>query len=336
MLMYKRPSTNKHRAKSDGCQFFQKASSSTAARDANLRRRPSYVFLHLHKTAGNNLKVALFGFAKKNHLRLYHTCRPSTGDSLFLSWWFWRSKRIRIDYDCNLAEFASFSYSQRNSYDLVVGHQYAGIHTLMPERNVLYFTFVRHPLARKVSHFQHFEVEPRVSWNDKHGSRARVLQAYLLYRNRNYMLKRLDLMGASSEVWTSLKSSAVDLFPPVRQVLLRQAEQIVEERFMFVGLQERYSESLCILGSMLNSACYSRNESDLSGVSALHGKKLNAAQIAKGHENYRGHTDRVIRDLPADVRRATELVEGGDMAIYERTVKRFAAQLAQHTECQVF
>lgn len=315
--------------RNDSCLLFQRHAHPSIAIEGS-RRKPSYVFLHLHKTAGNNLKVALFGFAKRNSLNIYHTCRPTSGESLILSWWFCRRKRIQIDYDCNLSDFAALPYSTRNSYDLVVGHQYAGVHKLMPERDVWYFTFMRDPLARKVSHFQHFEVEKDLSVENQRV----LLLGYLLHENKNYMTKRLDPMGDSSEVLTSLKSRIVDWWPPTRRAVLKIAGDLLEDRFIFVGLQEHYAESLCVLADILNTVCYARSDRHLSGINPVIGKKLNAARIIAQHVNFRGRTDQALANLPDKVRRDTEKAEEADEALYERAKKLFFAQLVQYPQCQ--
>lgn len=315
--------------RNDSCRLFQSEAHPSIGIEWS-GRKPSYVFLHLHKTAGNNLKVALFGFAKRNSLNIYHTCRPTAGESLLLSWWFWRRKRIQIDYDCNLSEFSALPDAARNSYDLVVGHQYAGVHKLMREREVWYFTFMRDPVARKVSHFQHFEVESDLSAE----SQRRSLRQYLLHENKNYMTKRLDKMGEASEVVTSLKSRLVDWWPPTRRAVLRSAEDLLEDRFIFVGLQEHYAESVCVLAGILNTVCYARSDSHLSGIHPVLGKKLNAGRIVGQHVNFRGRTDQVIAKLADQVRRDTEKVEEADEALYERGKKLFFAQLVQYPQCQ--
>jgi hypothetical protein len=295
-------------------------------------RRPAYVFLHLHKTAGNNLKEALFGFAKKNKLQLYHTCRKSTADFAFYSWWLKHRKRAGIDYDCDLAEFAKMSYARRNSFDLIVGHQYLGVHVLMPERDVMYFTFVRDPLMRKVSHFEHFEVDgkgDRETNSPQNGDHD--LWNYLTTRNRNYMVKRLSTTRFSSELVMNLRSKIVDTSATAANSALHQAEVSLVNKFFFVGIQERYSESLCVLATILNTACY-----DQRGINSVTGKAFNWRRAAKSKANSRSLAKRVIAKLPRDVYDKAIAVEFLDARIYTMASTLFTQKLSRYPQCREY
>lgn len=291
----------------------------------------SYVFLHLHKTAGNNLKEALFGFAKRNSLHLYHTCHPSEGDDILSAWWFQRRKKANVDYDCNLFSFAKLPYHKRNSFDLVVGHQYLGVHDVMPARDVRYFTFMREPLARKVSHFQHFETKP------VRGKERRVadgldvrLWTYLTSRNRNYMTKRLSTGRVSSEILTDVRSRLIDSSPAFGRVALASAQANLLNRFFFVGLQDRFAESLCILTNLLNTACYSGNR----GINENGGKRLNPGKISRRRVNFRGRAKRGVRALPPAVKEAALSAEALDVELYALATKLFEQHLSKHPECR--
>lgn len=293
-------------------------------------KRPTYVFLHLHKTAGNNLKIALFGFAKKNNLALYHTCRRSAGESLLYSWWFHRRKRANVDYDCDLVQFAGMSYDRRNSFDIVVGHQYFGVHNLMPQREVLYFTFFREPLARKISHFEHFETAGRdETGKATSSSELRKLVEYLQTRNRNYMVKRLSTTATPSELGAQLRSRIIDSSTSASTSALHQAQMNVAEMFFFVGLQERYSESLCVLSKILSKACFYQD-----GFGEVKGKGLKWARIAHEKTNARGLVQQVLEGLPRRERVSAASAEDLDYQLYNFASSVYERKLLNYPECR--
>jgi Galactose-3-O-sulfotransferase len=290
-----------------------------------VRRVPTYVFFHLHKTAGNNLKVALFGFAKRNGLMLYHTCRPTSGEAAFKSILFRRRKRIG-DYDCNLLELAAMSDRVRNSFDFVVGHQYMGIHRLMLDRDVRYFTFVRHPLARKVSHYIHFQATPGTFVKDGSNELDRITR-YLLESNRNYMTKRLSAITTSSEILEALRSRLIDSLHSAAGIAVRDARRNLDKHFFFVGVQERYAESLCVLAEILNAACY-------AGHRGITGKPLNASKIEQSHENERGATLQLMKSFSERVQADVLRAEALDLELYKDALQSLEVHLNRYPQCR--
>lgn len=317
---------NAHRYRRLGSEVHHRCESTGVDRDES---DTTYVFLHLHKTAGNHLKKALMSFAKWNRLRLYHTCRPTMGDALLNSWWFHRSKRIGIDLDCNLEEFARLPTKNRSSFDFVVGHQYFGIHNLVPRRKVEYFTFVRHPIARKVSHFAHFEAQKhkREETSLLEAKTRERLVNYLLQRNRNYMVKRLAASSVPSEIVADLRSRLVDGDLESGRAAIRQAMRNVQDRFFFVGVFERYSESVCVLSRLLNAACY-------TGHQPARWKRINYRKLAR-RSGPESQTDGVIKTFSPELKQAISEVERLDMELYSFANRMLEARLAEYPECRV-
>ncbi|PXF46625.1 hypothetical protein BWQ96_03614 [Gracilariopsis chorda] len=265
------------------------------------RKKPLYIFLHLHKTGGNSLKDALYSFAKKNNFTLYHTCHPAYPDSRFTAWYFNRHKNSQ-DTDCNLDDLAKLRPSKLNAIDMIMGHQYFGAHHFFPEREVRYFTFVRHPLRRKISHFQHFEAN--------HSSKqAEELHEYLLHKNQNYMVKRLSTDTNPGELWANIRSRVIDSFTRPRSGALLEAKRHLVDHFFFVGLQDRYAQSACMLSELLNVACGSRGRL---------GRNVNLryTNITRGRRNIRGQTSRVLNVIPQHIRTAALRVEEADLKLY--------------------
>lgn len=297
---------------------------------------PTYVFLHLHKTGGNNLKVALIGFANRHKLKLYHTCRPAEAESGLQRWYFQRNKNPLHDADCDLYNFAKLPVEQRNSFDIIIGHQYYGVHHLIPGRDVRYFTILRHPLARKVSHFIHFNIPVgRAGSIPPRGLHANAplnneILDYLTQNNLNYMVKRLSLPGTSSEIVLSLRSSLIDHVPYYGIRLLQSAQKNIASSFFFVGVYERYAESICVLSNSLNNACYKTED----GVNTLTGKLLNASKIARAAINVRNKTKAFMAILSNEGRSAALKAEKLDMMLYISALKAFNLALHRFPECR--
>lgn len=292
--------------------------SCAAAAGAQHHNKPLYVFLHLHKTGGNSLKTSLFSFAKRNGLGLHHTCHATSGDGLLSAWWFHRTKRMGKGLDCNLDVLAALPSHKRAKIDLVMGHQFVGAHSLFPDRDVRYFTFVRHPLARKVSHFIHFE-------RGKPGKRS--MTRYLVERNRNYMTKRLATDVRAGELATDLRARFVDLDSFAARAALRAAKHNLVDRFFFVGLQERYAESVCVLARILNAAC--GRESKLAREFAMRPEK-----VVRNRENERGETKQKIEAMSEAVKGAVLRAESADVELYRFAERLFENKLRKYPECR--
>lgn len=266
-----------------------------------LHRPPLFIFLHLHKTAGNTLKRSLFSFSKRNHLSYYHTCTQKPTPS------------------CSLQSLASLSSSRRQqlSIDIISGHQYFGVHNLFPKRDIRYFTFMRHPLHRKIAHFHQFESDQSL----------RHLYDYLVTSNRNYMTKRLSPASYTGPLSASLRETFIDSDNFAKRAALSAAESNLVGYFFFIGLQERFSESVCILINILDRSC-GRN-----GRLAKHWS-LDVDKVQRMSDNRRGLTDHIAQTLPKDIRKATLEAEATDLQLYKFAVNLFEKKLRMYPQCQ--
>lgn len=300
---------------------------------------PTRVFVHLHKTAGNNLKNALLGFAKRNELALFHTCHPAEADGLLQRLWFGRGRKSANGTDCNLDAFARLPPAERRQFDFVSGHQGVGVHALVRPRTATYFTFLRAPLARKVSHYAHFEASsplragvargaPPLALAELLRAERERLAAYLLNSNRNYMTKRLAGGERSSEIGDDARGRLVDASAFAARAALRAATRNLRTRFFFVGTTERYAEGLCVLAAILNDACYAGR-----GAQALH-KEMDFRKVAGAAVNRRETSKALLEWLPADLARATRASEELDESLYRFAAARFEEQLADYPQCR--
>lgn len=273
---------------------------------------PVYIFLHLHKTSGNALKTALFSFAKRNALALHHTCHPAELDPPLLAWYLSRNKSP-TGLDCNLRQLPSLSLRARDQLLFVIGHQHFGAHTMLPHRPARYFTFLRHPLRRKISHFRHFE------------PRNASLAEYLVVSNRNYMTKRLSTSTEPSDLMAHFRARLLDTNPFAARAAAAAAKTHLLSHFFFLGLYERHSQSVCILSAILNRAC------GTSGPLAMN-RQFNSKNIPPRIDTT-DETDKLLSELSPDVRRAAETAEAADMEIYRFAQALFVRKLALYPEC---
>lgn len=300
---------------------------------------PTRVFVHLHKTAGNNLKNALAGFAKRNDLALFHTCHPAEADGVLQRVWFGRGRKKANGTDCNLDAFARLPREERQQFDFVSGHQGVGAHALLRPRRASYFTFVRKPVARKVSHYAHFEASDSLRAGFARGLTGPALEAllreeqprlakYLLHANRNYMTKRLASGERASEIIEDVRGRIVDVSAFAGRAALRASMRNLRERFFFVGLTERYAEGLCVLASVLNDACYAGR-----GAGKV-AREMDYRKVARGSVNRRKASKAVLEWLPETLANATSASEELDVRLYRFAEGMFEKQLAEHPQCR--
>lgn len=289
------------------------------------RLHPLYIFLHLHKTGGNNLKRALFAFATRNNFTLYHTCHASIADSGLMGWWLHRPKSATT-LDCNLDLLRQIPFRNRSAINMIVGHQHHGAHVLFPRHIPRYFTFMRHPVLRKASHFLHFE------------SSNSSLVEYLLLRNRNYMTKRLATRTPASQLALELRERAIDAEPFAAGAALSAARTNLLRNFFFVGLHHRYAESVCILSHILNQACrygaidylpVASRTDHLAVTFPLRPHRISATQT-----NVRARAKTAVSALPRRIREKAASVERYDMHLFQMAEKLFEQKLSEYEQCR--
>lgn len=308
------------------------------------KHRPLYIYAHLHKTGGNTLKRVFFAFARRNNLTLYHTCHRPLPSSLLTAWWFNRpyheqSKSSNTSLDCNLDHLTSLPHPNRSDIDLIVGHQHHGVHKLFKHRVPRYFTFVRHPLYRKASHYLHFEnARARNSSRSPSSSRNSSFTEYMLSQNCNYMTKHLATHSPTSELGLYFRARAIDADPYAARAAFMSARANLMRHFFFVGLHHRYAESVCVLFNILARAC---RYGSLDSRSVEHfSQKLytsfmpNLRALDRLKDNVRGKTRDAVQSLPHDVRQRVLLVENLDLHLFHLAEALFEQQLNNYEQCK--
>ena len=109
-----------------------------------MSQNPLYIFLHLHKCAGNTLVIQLReNFAPEEIVSLYNF-----------------EDETLTNRDIIRERLSSLSPEQRTKLKVIFGHEvYYGLHELFPDREVRYITFLRHPIKRTVSHYNFYRTQ---------------------------------------------------------------------------------------------------------------------------------------------------------------------------------
>lgn len=177
---------------------------------------------------------------------------------------------------------------------LVSGHIPFGVHTLIagPSR---YFTMLRHPVERVISHYYHTVTDPY------HPDHTLVVRARMSLRDS---LEALPSAMCNIQV-RSLCGLRAFLDDRVGEEELRQAQAHLEERFAAIGLTERFDESALLLATVFGwtSPCY-------------------VTQNVNAHRPATATVDE-------ETRLAIEAANAADMALYRWAERRFERHLAE-------
>jgi hypothetical protein len=179
---------------------------------ANVERRPSpsscSIFLHIPKTAGTSLTVALQSQFSPGEVCLYYP-----GAAVGIDWHVAKNLPPR----------------QLNAFKLLIGHASFGVHKLF-QSPTKYYTFLREPLARLKSHYQLFRAA-KIDPVDKEG------KTIFLYRALNE-----GLTDEFDNLQTRMVAGAGSETVPLGEMsgrIVDTALQNIASSFGFVGLTER-------------------------------------------------------------------------------------------------
>lgn len=202
-------------------------------------------------------------------------------------------------------ELAALSPERRSRIDLLHGHLSYGWHEILP-REAVYFTLIREPVARVVSHYNYVRFRSdrdhylREAVEREDMSIAEYVQSGVCDEVNNGQVRLLagveDIVQAPYGV-SKLPYGTND------PALLERALHNVEKHFAVVGLQERFDESLLLLKARL-------------GLRDITYRARNV-----GRHRYKKH--RPTAEEIEVIKEYNEL----DLALYALMLKRFAQDL---------
>lgn len=291
-------------------------------------------YFHLHKTGGVSFKERLFDFFFKldkvkpnGHLAVVlDTCHMSGPPRPDLG--------IESEWSCDWAELQKMAAEKRNTIDVIVGHQYwkNGAEELLKDRDVRYFTIMRHPLHRKISFYYHFFVR-NSGRTEASVPQDEIVQFVLAKKMPRSPLIRDGGPGYyASRLWSDGWSGFSDhhLFNIAEnevEELVARSIQRLRRHFVFIGLQVQEKASLCMLKKTVEAFSKAHGITNMDGLDNL------AKQRQRMNTGSYGLSGKILWDRMSEQEREEfRKVERVDLAIYKESVKMFH-EMARRLDC---
>lgn len=195
---------------------------------------PVLLYLHIPKAAGTTLSSLLF-----DHMRS-RDC-PDPGIHGFHSGAFYHPATFTKELDAASESLVRQALAH-DALRAVLGHFRFGLHALL-SRPYRYVTMLREPVSRVRSLYEFQRLNER-----KYGKLAGVRLP------EDVDLARYVLKPPYAEVDNGMTRRISGLSPPIGQcteAMLSQAKANLTESFTFVGLAERFDESLILMSRLL-------------------------------------------------------------------------------------
>lgn len=230
---------------------------------------------------------------------------------------------IEAQWSCDWGQIETMSEADRNKIDVIVGHQYweKGAGYWLPNRDLRYFTVMRHPLHRKVSFFYHFFA--RNAGRKEDDVSANELIQFMLGRNMpsSPLVRDAGPGYYASRLWSDGMSGYGDYNNFViadPEAMVSNSIRRLRRNFVFVGLQTQEEASLCMLRKTVHEFAKAHGFDNMDGLDSI-GKpkeRLNTGSYAL--------SAKLLWDkMSEEQRREFKEVERVDLAIYREAVKMF-------------
>lgn len=294
-------------------------------------------YFHLHKTGGVSVKERLFDFFFQKGKRNAHGEKARILDTCHMSSPARTELGTEAAWSCDWAVLQNMSETDRNRIDVIVGHQYweRGASYWLPNRDMRYFTVMRHPLHRKISFFYHFFV--RNVGREEHHVTTQELISFVLGRvmpdsplirdaGPGYYASRLWSDGVSGYSRRNMFEIAEE---KVDQLVNSSIDRL-RHNFVFIGLQTQERASLCMLKEVVHDFAKAHGFANMSGLQTL------ATPRERLNTGSYGLTGAILwqRMTPAE-REEFKRVERVDLAIYRESVKMFG-EMVRRFGCDRF
>lgn len=172
------------------------------------------IFLHLPKTAGSTLH----SFLQRHYPK----------ESTF-------TIRVINNTELNTNNFLELSYEEKQKIKLLKGHMNFGLHSNMPNPSK-YITFIRKPEDRIISFYYY------VLNSKNHRLKASLSKKNITLKEFVTELNDKDLNNGQIRYISGIDDT--------EEKMLEKALDNIENHFSFVGLQEKFDESLLLLSNI--------------------------------------------------------------------------------------
>lgn len=291
-------------------------------------------YFHLHKTGGVSFKERLYDFFNLDNKITSLGMRVNVLDTCHMSGPARPALGIEAQWSCDWGSMEPLSEEERNEIDVIIGHQYweKGAEYWVPNRDLRYFTVMRHPLHRKISFFYHFFV--RNAGKKEDSVQFDELIRFVLGKEMpdsplirdagpNYYASRLCSDGFSGFTADMFKVDERE-----SNEFVRKSIQRLRRNFVFIGLQTQEKASLCMLRKSVAAFSVAHGIEELDGLDLIDKSR---ERMNSGSYSYTGQV--VWDKMSEEERDEFKRVEKVDLAIYKESVKMFN-EMVRKFECR--
>lgn len=192
------------------------------AADLDAMTRPTLLFLHIPKTAGSTMRALI------NRKYASHRTLLLSGPNL---------PRMQAALD----QFRAATQGERDHWDCLYGHFLFGVHEFLT-RPYFYFTLLRDPIERCVSHYHEMQREVDQWGNQEVAKDGGTLWDFVDWQERNEMDNMQTRFLLGPDRWENIAE-----FRPLTEADLAKAKSHLRDQVAVVGTQERFDETLLLL-----------------------------------------------------------------------------------------
>lgn len=282
-------------------------------------------YFHMHKTGGVSFKERLFNFFMMDDTAAALGRKPNIFDTCHISSTERNELGLEKEWSCDWDEMDSLSEEARNKIDVILGHQYweRGAGYWIPNRDIRYFTVMRHPLHRKISFFYHFFI--RNAGRKEDSVTTEELANFVLGKEMpesplirdagpGYYASRLW-----SDGWRGYDGKHRFAVPAETAAsMVYNSIKRLRKNFVFIGLQTQEPASLCMLRKTVKAFSKAHGFENVAGLQLISKQR---ERMNTG--NYPISAKILWERMSWQQKKLFREVERVDLGIYRESVRMF-------------